>query len=150
MIEVEVPIVMLGRYSGKFSRRNSKFDFLGIIQESKRLLESAFSGFQRAQNPRIWQPQCYLWNIQGLSLTSRFGLLGGWNVCRSQTSLSYYFKIRKATVRGIVKEICEAMRKNMLKVGKLLPQTEIICHIYLIYYLVQNNCLCTCIFHTKH
>ena len=40
----------------------------------------------------------------------------------SQTSLSYYFKIGKATVCGIVEEVCEAIRTALQDYIRL-PQT---------------------------
>ena len=52
---IEVPIVMLGGYSRKFPRRQCNIQLSRDNLEEQKLLESAFSGFQRAQNPKFWQ-----------------------------------------------------------------------------------------------
>ena len=44
-------------------------------------MEIGFSGFQRDRNLKFWQLWCNFQNIPGLLQTSRFELLGGWNVC---------------------------------------------------------------------
>ena len=44
---------MSGGYSGKFAQRDAKFNFLGIIWESKRSRRVNFSGFQRAENSKL-------------------------------------------------------------------------------------------------
>ena len=49
---IEVPIVMLGGYSRKFWQRQCKIQ---LSLGEQKLLESAFSGFQRDQNPKFWQ-----------------------------------------------------------------------------------------------
>ena len=53
-----------------------------------------------------------------LAIALRFLVSG-----ESQASLSYYFKIGKTTVCGLVEEVCEALWKHKLKA---VPQIKII------------------------
>ena len=69
----EVPIVMLGGYSRKFSQRQYKIQLSRDNLGEQKLLESSFSGFQIAQNPKFWQPWCYLRDILALLQTSEVG-----------------------------------------------------------------------------
>ena len=93
---------MLGGYSRKFLRRQCKIQPSRNNLVEEKLLESPLSGFQRVQNSKFWQPWCHLLDTLGLLQTFHFELLGvgGWNVRESQTLLSYYFKIGKATLCG--------------------------------------------------
>ena len=112
---IEALIIVSVGYSRKCSWRQCKIQLSRDNLGEQKLLESVFSGFQTAQNPKFWQPWCYLRDILGLLQNSRFELLDGWNVCESQISLRYYFKIGKATVCGTVEEVCEAIWKRTLK-----------------------------------
>ena len=70
---------MLGGCSRKFLRQCKIELSRGNLREQK-VLESAFSGFQTAYNPKFWQPQCHLQDILGILQTSHFELLEGWNL----------------------------------------------------------------------
>ena len=136
---------MLGWYSRK-RRHNARFYFIVIIWESKSSWEHIFR-LSESLKPKIFATiWCYLRDILGLLQTSRFELLGGWNVCESQTLLSYYFKIRENSCMWRVKKVCEAIWKHH---WKPFLQIKIIYLIQFIDGLLQSNCLCTCSFHAK-
>ena len=74
-------------YVSESSRENNiKFNFLGIIWESKRSLRVIFR-LSKNLNPKFWQPWCNLWDILGVLQTTRFELLGDWNVCITRAFL---------------------------------------------------------------
>ena len=87
-----------------FADRATSGAYQSLVLKLKEIDRQKFFGFVRMSSKRFDYIRAPVPPDERLAITLRFLASS-----ESQTSLSYYFKIGKATVCGIVEEVCEAI-----------------------------------------